>query len=135
MLHPIGCLRLRQAGAGDVFLRSEAWSDCCHFVLPSCWAMTGITSEKDMKVWSPINTKRATRASAAQCTCEPERTTSTLPRILGDRASPEHPCGLAQAALPGTAYYLAERILGALCPHSWAAKFGTPVRGNFLPLG
>ena len=34
MRHPIGSLRLRQAGADDVLLCSEAWSDCCCFALP-----------------------------------------------------------------------------------------------------
>ena len=64
MVHPIGGLRLRQAGAGDVFLGSETWPDCCHFVLPSCWAMTGITSEKDVKVWVKVKCSGALRSPA-----------------------------------------------------------------------
>ena len=95
--------------------------------------MACTTGEEDVRVWGPIDNKRVTRPSDAQCTCVPQRTAWTLTRIPGDRASPGHPCGLAQAPLPGPAYFLA-KMPGALCPHFWAAKFGKPVEENFLPL-
>ena len=81
-----------------------------------------------------MDNKRATQPSGAQCMCVPQRTTWTPTRIPGDQASPGHPYGLAEAPLPDPAYFLA-KILGALCPLFWAAKFGKPVKGNFLPLG
>ena len=39
---------------------------------PGQTTMAGTTGEKDMKVWGPINNKRATRPSGAQCTCLPQ---------------------------------------------------------------
>ena len=121
MLHPTGCLRLCQAGAGAVFLGSEALSDCCYFALPSCWAMAGTTGGKEVKVRGPT-TRGQPGHQVLSARESPPRTISTPTRIPGDRGSPGHPCGLAQAPLRGPAFFLAKCIFGALCPHFWVAQ-------------
>ena len=135
-VYPPCCIRL---AASDAYNKAQVMSflvrkpdqTAAASPPPSCWAMAGTASEKDEKVWGPLDRKRATQQSEPECTCVPQRTTLTPPRTPGDRASPGHSCGLAQVPLRGPAYFLAKSILRALCPHSWGAKYGKPDKEDF----